>query len=80
MNFNTIILLFGSKRIKYMTQIFHYRNKYDIDVLFITDITKNGEKATKGKWEFTLLEKQMEEGTLQLLRFNLLDIQVIQYV
>ena len=63
-----------------MTQIYHYRNKYDIDVLFISDITKNGERATKAKWEFTLLEKQMEEGTLQLLRFNLLDIQVIQYV
>ena len=40
------------------------------------DITKNGEKATQGFWEFTVLEKQMEDGTLQLLRFNLLDIQV----
>ena len=60
--------------------IISYRNEDGIDVLFITDITKNGEKATKANWEFTLLEKQMEEGTLQLLRFNLLDIQVIKYV
>ena len=63
-----------------MTQHCHFRHEEEIDVLFITDITKNGEKATKASWEFALLEKQMEEGTLKLLRFNLLDIQVIRFV
>ena len=57
-------------------KLYFLRIKDGIDVLFIMDITKNGEKATQGFWEFTVLEKQMEEGTLQLLRFNLLDIQV----
>ena len=56
--------------------IYFLRINDGIDVLFIMDITKNGEKATQGFWEFTVLEKQMEDGTLQLLRFNLLDIQV----
>ena len=57
-------------------KIYFLRINDGIDVLFIMDITKNGEKATQGFWEFTVLEKQMEDGTLQLLRFNLLDIQV----
>ena len=52
------------------------RKEDGLEVLFITDITKNGERATDYFWEFSLLEKQMEKGKLIFLRFNLLDVQV----
>ena len=55
------------------------RKEDGLDVLLITDVTNHGEKATMNFWEFNALEKHMREGKLNLLRFNLLDIQVRKY-
>ena len=55
------------------------RKEDGLDVLLITDVTNHGEKATKYFWEFSTLEKHMREGKLNLLRFNLPDIQVRKY-
>ena len=55
------------------------RKEDGLDVLLITDVTNHGEKATMYFWEFSALEEHMREGKVNLLRFNLLDIQVCKY-
>ena len=76
-----VLLYFTSKTwlhnlVLSISSLLRFRKEDGLDVLFITDITKNGERATEHFWEFSLLETQMEKGKLILLRFNLLDVQV----
>ena len=47
-----------------------------INVIFISDVSKGGEKPTEAFWSFTDLALNINEGKLNILRFNLLDIQV----
>ena len=47
-----------------------------IDVIFISDVSKGGEKPKQAWWSFDNLAKFIAEGKLILLRFNLADIQV----
>jgi len=51
------------------------RKEDGIDVVFFSDISKTGEKPQSVFWKFDILASNMKEGKLNLLRFNLLDVQ-----
>ena len=52
------------------------RKEDGIDVIFITDISKNDANPEEAFWSFQDLASLIKEGRLKLLRFNLLDLQV----
>ena len=53
-----------------------YRDENGIHVVFLSDISKDGEKPDQAFWVFAELIQLIEEGKLHILRFNLLDVQV----
>jgi hypothetical protein len=53
-----------------------FRKEDGIDVVFISDISHGGEKPKSVFWKFEILVSNMKEGKLNIIRFNLLDVQV----
>ena len=56
--------------------IFNCRDDDGIKVIYISDIAKGGEQPDITFWKFETLQKNIKSGKVNLLRFNLLDIQV----
>ena len=47
-----------------------------IEVIFITDIAKAGSKPQTALWKFDTLKENIKSGKINILRFNLLDVEV----
>ena len=52
------------------------RTEESINVIFISDISKVGEKPKNGSWSFANIESNIKNQRLQLFRLNLSDLQV----
>ena len=52
------------------------RKRNGIEVIFITDIAKAGSKPQTALWKFDTLKENMKSGKINILRFNLLDVEV----
>ena len=55
---------------------FRTKAKDGFEVIYITDISKGGEKPKVEIWTYKTLKSNMKEGKASLVRFNFLDIQV----
>ena len=55
-----------------------FRQEDGINVIFISDITKDGKKPEQCLWAFKEMIELIQEGKLSILRFNLLDVQVLR--
>ena len=47
-----------------------------MEVIFITDIAKAGSKPQTASWNFDTLKENIKSGKINLIRFNLLDVEV----
>ena len=47
-----------------------------MEVIFITDIAKAGSKPETALWKFDTLKENIKSGKINILRFNLLDVEV----
>ena len=54
----------------------YYRARNGIEVIFITDIAKAGSKPETALWKFDTLKENIKSGKINILRFNLLDVEV----
>ena len=54
----------------------YYRTRNGIEVIFITDIAKAGSKPETALWKFDTLKENIKSGKINILRFNLLDVEV----
>ena len=52
------------------------RTEDSIDVIFISDISKVGEKPKNASWSYANIESNIKTQRLQLFRLNLSDLQV----
>ena len=59
-----------------MFTYFRTKAKDGFEVIYITDISKGGEKPKVEIWTYKTLKSNMKEGKASLVRFNFLDIQV----
>lgn len=62
----------------YIETCLFFRQEDGINVIFISDITKDGKKPQKCLWVFKEMIELIQEGKLSILRFNLLDVQVLR--
>ena len=53
------------------------RKRDGIEVIYISDMAKEGSEPTTAMWKFDTLQKNINSGKINLLRFNLLDLEVI---
>ena len=54
----------------------YYRTRNGIEVIFITDIAKAGSKPETALWKFDTLKENIKSGKINILRFDLLDVEV----
>ena len=59
-----------------MFTYFRTKAKDGFEVIYITDISKGGDKPKVEIWTYKTLKSNMKEGKASLVRFNFLDIQV----
>ena len=53
-----------------------YRKPDDIEVIYVSDIAIEGSQPVNALWRFDILQENIESGMINVLRFNLLDIEV----
>ena len=74
------IYIYQAKALQFdITSLIFYllRKRDGIEVIYISDMAKEGSEPTSTLWKFDTLQKNMKSGKINLLRFNLLDLEVI---